>query len=153
MRPGPVLLPLPMLRTARALVLLVLCLLSGKALAQSAHEPAAGSAERRAIMDVLRPAAKKDIGRDIIFKVDLLRVAGEWAYARVAPVLPDGGQIDFSKTKFREQIELGAFDPQGEALLRREGGTWQVLEWRFGATDVESPLWAERYRLPASLLQ
>ncbi|HMJ06263.1 MAG TPA: hypothetical protein VK474_08400, partial [Chthoniobacterales bacterium] len=73
--------------------------------------------------------------------------------ARVSPTLPDGGEIDYSKTKYRKQIELGAFDPQAETLLRLEGDEWKVLEWRFGATDVESGLWAERYKFPASLLQ
>ncbi len=123
------------------------------AFAQSPHTPAPGSDERKAIMDALRVPARKDIGRDVIFKVDHLRVAGKWAFARVSPINPDSSEINFKKTKYREQVEEGLFDPQGEALLRLEGGEWNVLEWRFGATDVESQLWAERYKFPASILQ
>ena len=96
-------------------------------------------------MDALRVPAEKDLGRAVIFKVDLLSVAGKWAFARVSPTLPNGGEIDYSRTKYRQQVELGAFDAQGEALLRREGDEWKVLEWRFGATDTETPLWAEKY--------
>ncbi len=121
--------------------------------AQSAHTPAAGTPEREAIMDALRVSAKKDLGRVVIFRVDRLRIAEGWAFARVAPTLPNGDEIDYSKTKYREQVELGAFDPQAEALLRYEGGEWKVLDYRFGATDLESPVWAERYRFPKSILE
>ena len=104
-------------------------------------------------MDALRVPAEKDLGRTVIFTVGQLRVASDWAFARVTPTLPDGGAIDYSKTKYREQVELGAFDPQGEALLRRERDEWKVLEWRFGATDIESVLWVEKYGMPQSLLE
>ena len=122
------------------------------AFAQSAHTPAAGSEERKAIMDALRVPAEKDLGRKVIFRVDHLRVAGNWAFARVVPLLPGGGEIDYSRTKYRTQMEEGAFDAEAECLLRREGDGWKVLEWRFGASDTETPIWAEKYRIPKSLL-
>ncbi|MFN2474870.1 MAG: hypothetical protein ABR526_00815 [Chthoniobacterales bacterium] len=122
------------------------------AFAQDAHTPQPGTPERAAIMDALRVAAQKDLGRAVIFKVDALRMAGDWAYARVSPTTPNGEEIDYSKTKFRKQVELGAFDPQGEALLRREGDRWKILEWVFGATDVTSVTWGDRYRFPKSIL-
>ena len=104
-------------------------------------------------MDALRVPAEKDLGRSVIFKVDRLRVAGDWAYARVSPTLPNGGAIDYSKTKYRKQVEFGAFDPQAEALLRLEDNGWKVLEWVFGRTDVASVTWGEKYRIPKSLLE
>lgn len=103
-------------------------------------------------MDALRIPAKKDLARTVIFKVDLLRVAGDWAFARVSPTLPNGEAIDYTKTKYREQVEAGAFDPQAEALLRQTVDGWDVVEWRFGATDVESVLWVKKYDLPKSLI-
>lgn len=122
------------------------------ALAQVAHTPAAGSEERKAIMDALRVPAEKDLGRKVIFRVDHLRVASNWAFARVVPLLPNGGEIDYSRTKYRTQLDEGAFDAEAECLLRREGGGWVVLEWRFGATDTETQIWVEKYRIPKSLL-
>jgi len=104
-------------------------------------------------MDALRVPAKKDLGRTVIFKVDQLRVVGDWAFARVSPTLPNGEEIDYTKTKYRKQVELGAFDPQAETLLRRTVEGWDVVEWRFGATDVESVLWVQKYDLPKSLIQ
>jgi hypothetical protein len=136
-----------------SVVLCLWLLVCAHAFAQSARAPAAGSPERKAIMDAIRVPAEKDLKQKVIFNVDILRVAGDWAYARVSPTKPDGSEINFMKTKYREQIEFGAFDPQGEALLRREGGDWTVLEWVFGASDVPSAGWPDKYRMPKSLLR
>ena len=104
-------------------------------------------------MDALRVPVEKELKQRVIFKVERLRVAGDWAYVRVSPTRPDGDEIDFSKTKYRKQVELGAFDPQGEALLRLDDDGWQVLEWAFGGTDVASVEWGDKYRFPKSILE
>ena len=131
-----------------------LAALSINAFAQSAHTPEPGSAERAAIMDAIRKPAEKELKQTVIFNVDRLRVAGNWAYARVSPTRPDGGKLDYSKTNFQKLIDLGAFDPQGEALLFKESnGNWSVIEWVFGATDVPSAAWSTTHSaMPKSLL-
>ena len=130
-------------------------LICAGALAQSAHTPQPGSAERAAIMDAIRVPAQKELKQTVIFNVDRLRVAGNWAYAKVSPTKPDGSTLDYSKTKFQKQIEFGAFDPQGEALLFKESsGSWSVLEWTFGSTDVPSAGWSSKHgAMPKTLLQ
>ena len=125
---------------------------AGLVFAQTAHTPAAGSAERKAIMDALRAPAERDLGRKVIFRVQHLRLAGDWALARVVPLQPDGKEIDYSRSKYAEMEADGAFDAEGEALLRRTGARWEVLEWRFGATDTEVELWLDKYRFPRSIL-
>jgi len=125
---------------------------AGPAHAQVFHTPATGSPERKAIMDVLRVPCEKDLGRKVIFRVQHLRVSGDWAFARVVPLQPDGKEIDYSRTKYREDASEGVFDAEGEALLRRQDGAWKVLEWRFGATDTEIDLWLEKYRMPRALV-
>ena len=139
----------------RKLALFLCCSLiaSVNAFGQSAYTPKPGSAEREAIMHALRGVAKKDLDYTVIFKVDRLRVVGDWAFARVSPTLPNGEEIDYTKTKYRKQVELGMFDPQAETLLRKTVEGWDVVEWRFGATDVESILWVQKYDLPKSLIQ
>jgi hypothetical protein len=94
-------------------------------------------------MDVLRPAGERDVEQQVIFRVQHLRVIGEWALARVVPLRPDGSEIDYSKTKYREELAEGAFDGEGEA--------WKLLEWRFGASDTEVPIWFEKYGAPSAL--
>lgn len=129
--------------------------LSLNAFAQSAHTPAVGSEERKALMDAIRGPAEKDLKQKVVFKVERLRVAGDWAYARVSPTRPDGSDLQYSKTKYQKEIDLGLFDPQGEALLFKEAnGEWIVIEWVFGATDVPSAGWSDKHDgLPQSLLQ
>ena len=141
--------------THRTLAVVLCCSLFSAAtlFAQKARTPAPGSEERAAIMDALRVPAEKEFKQSVIFKVDRLRVAGDWAYARVTPTKPNGDEIDFSKTKYRKQMELGMFDPQGEALLRLEDDGWRVLEWAFGSTDVPSAGCGEKYDFPESLLE
>jgi hypothetical protein len=125
---------------------------AGFVLAQSVYTPAAGSAERKAIMDVLREPCEKDLGRKVIFRVQHLRLAGDWAFARVVPIQPNGKDIDYSRTKYAEAEAEGAFGGTGEALLRRNGSNWKLLEWRFGASDTEVDLWLEKHRFPRELL-
>ena len=103
-------------------------------------------------MDALRRPCEEDLGRKVIFRVQHLRVAGDWAFARAVPIQPDGKEIDYSGTKYAEAEAEGAFDAEGEALLRRSGETWKVLEWRFGATDTEIDIWLEKYHFPRAVL-
>lgn len=58
--------------------------------AQRVHTPAAGSAERKAIMDILRPRCEADLGQKVIFRVQMLGVADQRAFARVVPTQPEG---------------------------------------------------------------
>ena len=137
-------------RLARVLFLFALSVTSS--FGQNAHTPPAGSAERKGIMDVLRVPCEADLGQNVIFRVQHLRVAGGWAFARVVPIQPNGTEIDYSRTKYAEAEAAGAFDAEGEALLRKKDGAWRVLEWRFGASDTEVELWLERYRFPRTIL-
>ena len=133
------------------MIALCLALCISRSRAQTPYTPPAGSAERKEIMDVLRVPVERDLRQKVVFRVQHLRVIGEWALARVVPLRPDGSDIDYSKTKYREENEEGAFDGEGEGLLRRSGGRWKLLEWRFGASDTEVPEWLEKYRAPSAL--
>ena len=82
---------------------------------QDVHTPAPGSAERQAIMDVMRldfyPGDAEGAHRNpkgILFKVMFLRVHGEWACAHVDPIDAAGKRIA---------------EPRW-ALLQRKNGQW-----------------------------
>jgi hypothetical protein len=119
--------------------------------AQEAHTPPAGSAERKAILDVLRTPFEKELKQELVFKVEMLRVVGDWAAARVTPLQPNGKPVDWSKTKYKEQMEVGMFDPNGEALFKRQTGKWKLLEWVFGGTDSSLSVWIESHKAPVAL--
>jgi len=135
----------------KSLLVTLCCLAAINVHAQRPYIPAAGSAERKAIMDELRGPCEADLRQKVIFRVQHLRIVGRWALARVVPLRPNGSDIDYSKTKYRNELEEGAFDGEGEALLRRDGDSWRLLEWRFGASDTEVPIWLEKYNAPESL--
>ena len=136
-----------------AAIVLPLLIAVSAARAQDVHTPEAGSKERKAIMDALRVPFERDLKQDVIFVVDMLKVSEDWAIARVTPQKPGGGKIDYSRTKYNEQIEAGMFDASGEALLQMKGGpdAWKVVKWRFGATDTALSTWVKEFDAPASL--
>jgi len=109
--------------------------------ADSAHTPARGSAERKAIMDALRAHRQRSDARPVIFVVNHLRVQRGWAWTTVAPQSPDGS------SRYEEE----------SALLRLRAGRWQVVETmpafgeREGTADEEDCAWFQhlRRRLPA----
>jgi hypothetical protein len=136
----------------QSLAIPALLVLPATVLAQEPRTPPTGSAERREIMDVLRAPCERDLGQKVIFKVNLLNVVGDWGLARVVPSRPNGQEIDYRKTKYREAFEAGMFDGEGEALLRKKAGAWTLREWRFGATDTEVMEWIKKYRIPKSIL-
>jgi hypothetical protein len=92
------------------------------------RSPAAGSPERKQIVDAMRPPFEKALGAKVIFKVKQLRVTDRHAFVSVEPLKPDGRP---------HRIVVDApMDAYGEAILQRRGTGWTVLEWNMGATDV-----------------
>lgn len=74
---------------------LIITLLTASALA-AAHTPQPGSAERKAICDVLRgyvihKLAVRPLPEPLVFKVDFLRVDGDIAWFEGVPMLKSGG--------------------------------------------------------------
>ena len=117
----------------------------------SASTPEKGSAERKAITDALRVPVEKRLKQKVVFKIDHLKVQDGWAFMLGAPRKTDGGQIDYSKTKYAEARRLGMFDDNIMALLHQVKGEWQVVEYVIGATDVAYIGWDEKYQAPAAI--
>ncbi len=137
-----------MIRVLLALTLL----LGGPVLAQGYHEPARGTAERRALMDAIRPDAEALLGAPVEFVVDELRVAGDVAFAMLSAQRPGGVPIDIRSTPFaRSEFydPLGGDPTQLQVFFHRVGGAWIVEDWGAASTDVwwaQSPL-CLRYRV------
>jgi len=91
------------------------------AAASQAYTPPAGSAERRAIVEALRQKLRSLHQVEAIFEVHYLKVHRGWAWIEASPRSPDGRQ---------------RYEPVS-ALLREEGGRWQVAE--FPCTEEDNP--------------
>ncbi len=114
--------------------------------------PAAGSPERKSIMDALRVPVEADLRQAVIFKVRDLRVTDEWAFLNGEPLRSDSSKVDYRKTRYQERIDMGFFDHGISALLRKRQGRWQVVKYSIGHTDVIYDGWDREYGVPRSVL-
>lgn len=113
------------------------------------YTPARGSEERAAIMDAARVPIGGAIGLPVIFVVDVLNVERTWGYLQARPVNPDGSPIDWSRTRLARDWQAGVMSDIAMVLLRRDGrGSWEVVDWVMGPTDVFWIEWMMDYGLP-----
>ena len=99
--------------------------LPAAASAQSGHT--ATGAERRALMDAVRPIAVRQFGGPIEFVVTEARVYQGWAIVRATPQRPGGGAL-------RGYNSDSGYDV--DAVLRQTGYGWTVVRHAIGAGDV-----------------
>jgi hypothetical protein len=102
-------------------------------------------------MDALRVPIKKQLKKDVIFKIDALKVQNGWAFVRGVPKRPDGGPMDYRGTVYAPNIKAGVFDDWFCALLRKRGDQWQVVQYSIGATDVVWEGWDKQYHAPSAI--
>lgn len=95
--------------------------------------PAEGSAQRRAILDAIRPGIEAQIGPDVEFVVRSLRVVRGWALVIADPRRRGGRPIDGHRY-FPHFDDMGGL--MVTAILRFQRGRWRVVEQAIGATDV-----------------
>ncbi len=117
------------------------------------HTPKLGSPERKAIVDALRGPVRLELKRDVIFKINRLKVQGEWAFLAGVPLKPNGTQMDYRGTVHEEAIREGAFDGGIFALMRKTEGQWTTVRYVIGATDVPYVDWPLETGAPAVIFE
>lgn len=118
----------------RALTLAVGAAIAAPLPAQPYSVPPPGSAERKSLIGALRPAVERRLGKNVEFKVTLIRIQRDWAFVIADPQRPGGRPIDGWKI-FGEHF--GNMDGlRVDAILRRRAGRWGVVDYAIGATDV-----------------
>lgn len=97
--------------------------------------PAAGSPQRRAILDALRPPIERRLGGPVEFIVRTIRVRGGWALVVADPQRPGGGRIDGRRYFSADDWEvMDGLTVNG--ILRFSGGGWRLVDHAIGPTDV-----------------
>ena len=89
--------------------------------------PPAGSPERKAIMDGLRPTFEKVFGKPVEFKVETLRVAAGFAWVAVHPQRPNGAPI--SKAEWDRTVgpcEQDRATVVAQFWMRKRNDGWHV---------------------------
>jgi hypothetical protein len=125
---------------------------SVSAVAQT-YTPKQGSSERKALMDALRIPVEKELNKKVVFKVDHLKVQGNFAFMRGVPQQPSGARMDYRGTAYQQAIKAGFFDDWICALWRNQNGKWQVVRYVIGATDVVYEEWDKEYGAPSAIFR
>lgn len=89
--------------------------------------PPAGLAERKAIMDGLRPTFEQVFGKPVEFKVGSLRVFAGFAWVEVHPQRPNGKPISKAEwDKFVGPCEQKLATVTAQFWMRKRGDGWRV---------------------------
>jgi hypothetical protein len=103
--------------------------------AQSVYEPARGTAERKDILNTVRPMMEARVGPPVEFVVDWIRAGNSWAFVQLSPQRPGGSPIDLNRTTYAMNADymdgLTTF-----ALLRYQFNRWNMIDFVVGPTDV-----------------
>lgn len=100
------------------------------------------------------PAIAADIGVPVSLAVTSSATDGDWGWLVAQPWTPEGAQLDWSQTRYAQRAAEGVLDGNGTTyvLLKRENGSWRVVEHVVGPTDVAWLEWPQRHGAPAALL-
>ena len=97
-------------------------------------------AERRAVLDALRPVVAAHVGAPVKLVVQRLGVAEGWAIFEGDPVAPDGKPLDWSHSAERAYCSGETVGPGPTfAILHRRGDGWRVEQ--FETCPEEPPYW------------
>ena len=119
--------------------------------AQSAYTPEKGSPERKVILDAFRVPVERDLKQKVIFVIDNFKVQGSWAFVSGTPQNANGGDPDYSRTQYADQLDSGAFDNNFFAILKKTAGKWKVINYAIGCTDVCYADWWRRFKAPKAI--
>lgn len=121
------------------------------ALAGELHEPAKGSAERKAILEAIRPAIEAQMRTQVEFQINVMLSDGDWAFVAANPQHPGGGEIDMEKTAFAGKSDM-MDGLTTYALVRYVKGRWNHIDDIIGPTDVAYMSWLELYQVPKAVI-
>jgi len=140
-----------MTKILTGLAAIALIALAPLARAAELSEPPAGSAERKAILDAIRPAVEAQLRTRVEFRIGLMLTDGDWAYVVAEPQHPDGGAIDPKSTAFADMIEtMDGLTTYG--LARFANGRWNHISDLIGPTDAAFLGWKQTFGVPGNVL-
>lgn len=115
----------------RRLILVVAALV---AIAPGAASAQVQGAQRRAILDAMRPAIEQRLRGPVEFVVRRIGVRDGWALVIADPQRPGGGRIDGRRIFGEDYENMDGLTVN--AVLRLSGGRWRLVDHAIGPTDV-----------------
>lgn len=140
-----------MVSRRRLLMAMAAVALAAPAYAQQIVQIGRDAPERKPILDAVRASVEGTLGIKVVFVVDRIRVFGDWGFASLHPRDAAGNRIDYRRTRIAKD-----FDPEQDsdlvgALVRRQGGSWTLVESALLPTDVYWEEWEQKYKLPRAM--
>ena len=115
---------------------------------------AANDPARAEVQPILDAQLTRELDVAAKVKVEILRAEGPWVFVSGLAMNPAGADIDFSTTSLAEPAADGMIDGNTvTALLRKAAnGTWEVVEFHIGPTDVPQVGWPQDYHVSPALV-
>jgi uncharacterized protein YecT (DUF1311 family) len=110
-----------------------------------------GSNDRKFLMDTLRVPVQAELKVPVQFVIYELRVLDNYAFLMGNPTQKNGKPINYSKTTYKDYYESEAFDDSITALFHKVNGSWEVMTYNIGATDVVYACWWKEYNVPKAV--
>ena len=125
--------------------------LAAPAYAQQIVQIGRDAPDRKSILDAARASVEGMLGIKVVFVVGRIRVFGDWGCASLHPRDAAGNRIDYRRTHIAKD-----FDPEQDsdlvgALVRRQGGSWTLVESALLPTRVYWEEWEQKYKLPRAM--
>ena len=142
------------MRRLHSLLFLGLILMHSSHAAETIHTPAAGSDERRELLDIARATVERKLGRaGVQFEVQQVRVGEGWGFLYAHMQDAAGGMIDYAGTSLADAAKQGYVSPDYVALLQRAGDGWELRADAIGPTDMVWLAWPDKYGAPHALFE
>ena len=125
---------------------LAFTLLAAPACAAPAGCQNAQGQDRQAILDALRAPVSASLNSPVEFKVERIRICGDWAFALATPQNPGGGEMRWAGTPCD-----GDTSHLAGGLMRRNGAGWALIDSALCPSDVAWADWPDRYHVPQIL--
>jgi hypothetical protein len=133
------------MRIALATTLAFMLLAAPAYAAPSGCQDAQGQ-DRKAVLDALRAPVAAMLNAAVEFKVERIRICGDWVFALATPQKPGGGEMLWAGTPCDGDTSHFA-----GGLMRRNGAGWALVEYALCPSDVAWADWPERYHVPQFL--
>lgn len=140
-----------MISRRRWLMVMAAVALAAPAYAQQIVQIGRDAPDRKPILDAVRASVEGTLGIKVVFVVDRIRVFGDWGFASLHPRDAAGSRLDYRRTRIAKD-----FDPEQDsdlvgALVRRQDGSWTLVESALLPTDVYWEEWEQKYKLPRAM--
>ena len=130
-------------------MLSALTLLFVPLLAAAPVTPKEGSKEHTEILAAVEDPIEDAVHQPVTFKVNHLKVDGDWAFLDAIPLDKNGKRLSYTGTMFEDWIEEA--DEVLWVLLRKKRDRWYIVEKVFFTTETTWIEWPRYFRAPPGI--